>query len=428
MNINCLREISATLNKEIADRGIVEREYDATRLSYTSRDTISVFRLKGLDGFLLYSNLLTRRKDIVSLLGVRSLEEAYNKVERAQAQPSQLEWVSFDDHFTEVELDLSKLPFIKFYREDGGYYLTSSIYIACFNSICNSSFHRTMYLSRERAVLRIVPRHLNFIISKYFERNRDAPVAMILGVDPLQEIAAATSPGLGVFELSVGAALGGERKVAKTPNYGIPVPANASIVIEGVISQSERAIEGPFTDMLMLLDKAREQPVFIAEHIYASKSTPLLVHSIVPGLWEHQLLMGFPRETSIYIELKRAVPCVKEVKLTEGGFTWLHAVVSVSKECTEGDARLAGIVTVSAHPSVKHVIVVDDDINVEDPLDIEWAVATRTKGGRDVIVLENVRGSSLDPRGVDNIGDKVIVLAIRPRSEPYEKYKRVEIP
>ncbi|MEM2024814.1 MAG: UbiD family decarboxylase, partial [Desulfurococcaceae archaeon] len=152
------------------------------------------------------------------------------------------------------------------------------------------------------------------------------------------------------------------------------------------------------------------------------------VHSIVPGLWEHQLLMGFPREAKIFVELKRVVPCIKGVRLTEGGFTWLHAVVSVGRDCTEGDAKLAGIATISAHPSVKHVVVVDDDINLEDPVAIEWAIATRSRGSEDIVVLRDFRGSSLDPRGSDGTGDKVIVLALRPRGDPLEKYKRVEIP
>lgn len=427
LDFKYLKELSSRLGKRVIEYGVVEREYDITRISYRERDALVLFKVRGLDDVLLFSNLLTTRRDIAALLGVKSLEEAYLTIEKAQQMPAQLEQSNFEEHFSEVELDLSKLPFLKFYREDGGFYLTSSVYIACYESLCNASYHRTMYLSKNKAVLRIVPRHLHYIMSSFLKRGKDTPAALVLGLDPYHEVAAATSPPLGVFELAVGAALGGERRVAKTPKYEIPVPVNASIVVEGTISKTEKALEGPFVDMLMLVDIAREQPVFVAEHIYVSRNKPLLVHAIVPGLWEHQLLMGFPREAHMYVELKRAVPCVEAVRLTDGGSMWLHGVIAVSRECSEGDAKLAALTAISAHPSIKHVIVVDNDIDVDNAATIEWAIATRVKGGSDVLILRDVRGSTLEPRGKDGVGDKVVVLAIAPRNEPYEKYRRVEI-
>lgn len=428
MNINDLLEYAIQLNKNIIKAGPIGSEYEITRLSYRNRDSLVLAAIKGYEDFVIYTNILTRRNDIVKLLKANNLEEAYGIIEKSNQTRRQLETVNFSDYFVEVEADLSKIPFIKYYREDGGSYLTSSIYIACYENICNASYHRTMYLSRNKATLRIVPRHLNYIISKYFEKNMNAPVALVLGLDPYHEIAAAMSPPLGVFEVEVGASLGGENKVVKTPIYRIPVPADAGIIIEGFISRDEKAREGPFTDILMLLDKERDQPVFVAEHVYISRKRPPVIHAIVPGLWEHQLLMGFPREAHIYTEVKRVAPCVKGVKLTEGGAMWLHCIISVSKECSEGDAKLAAIAAISAHPSVKHVLVVDDDIDLEDNYSIEWAIATRLKGGEDIVVLKNIRGSTLEPRSRDGVGDKVIIIAITPRSDQSYKYKRVEVP
>ena len=428
MNLDNLKAVARRLGRRLVEYGELKREYEVTRVSYSNRNSIILFKVSGLDNVVLYSNLFTTRRDIVSLLGLPTVEDAYYAIKKAQQKTPVLEYVDFSERFVEAEVDLSKLPFLKYYREDGGYYLTSSIYIACYEEICNSSYHRTMYLGKNKAVLRIVPRHLHYILAKYFERGKDAPVAMVLGLDSYHEIAAATSPPLGVFEVRVGANLGGDHRVVKTPKYGIPVPASASIVVEGVISRDERAFEGSFVDVLMLVDEVREQPVFVAENVYFSKDQPVLVHAIVPGLWEHQLLMGFPREAEIYVELKRVVPCVKAVRLTEGGSSWLHGIISVSRECSEGDAKLAALVAISAHPSIKHVVVVDEDIDVDDPFMVEWAIATRMKGGSDIEVLRDVRGSTLEPRGKGGIGDKVIVLAIAPRSEPYEKYRRVGIP
>ncbi|MEM0281645.1 MAG: UbiD family decarboxylase [Desulfurococcaceae archaeon] len=428
MNLNDLLEYAAQLNKTIIKAGSIGSEYEITRLSYRNRDSLVLAEIKGYEDFVIYTNILTRRNDIVKLLKASNLEEAYGIIEKSSQTRRQLETVNFSDYFVEVEADLSRIPFIKYYREDGGSYLTSSIYIACYENICNASYHRTMYLSRNKATLRVVPRHLNYIMSKYFEKNMNAPVALVLGLDPHHEIAAAMSPPLGVFEVEIGASLGGENKVVKTPIHRIPVPANAGVIIEGFISRDEKAREGPFTDILMLLDKERDQPVFVAEHVYISRKRPPVVHAIVPGLWEHQLLMGFPREAHIYTEVKRVAPCVKGVRLTEGGAMWLHCIISVGRECSEGDAKLAAIAAISAHPSVKHVLVVDDDIDLENSYSIEWAIATRLKGGEDIVVLKNIRGSTLEPRSRDGVGDKVVIIAIAPRSDQSYKYKRVEVP
>lgn len=90
-----------------------------------------------------------------------------------------------------------------------------------------------------------------------------------------------------------------------------------------------------------------------------------------------------------------------------------------------GEARLAAFAAITAHPSVKHVFIVDEDIDVDNPLEVEWAIATRLKGGDDIIVLKNVKGSTLEPRSRDGVGDKVIFLAVKPFNEPWEKYRRV---
>lgn len=428
MDLKSLKNYVEKLGKKIIETEFNSSEYELTRLAYNNKDSTIIAKMRGVDDIYVYANLITSRMDIARILDANSLEAAYMIITESFSSRRSLTIEKFNEYFREEDVNLSRLPFIKFYEEDGGYYLTSSIYIACFESICNASYHRTMYIANDRATLRVVPRHLNYIVQKYFEKNKDAPVALVLGLDPLHEIAAAMSPPLGVFEAELGAFLGGEKRIVKTPRYGIPVPANASIVIEGVISRDEVAREGPFVDILMLVDSERDQPVFRPEYMYESVNLPLMVHGIVPGLWEHQLLMGFPREALVYREVKRAVPCVREVRLTEGGASWLHGVLSVDKICSEGDARLAAIVAIAAHPSIKHILVVDSDIDIDNPLELEWAIATRVKGSKDIIVINDIRGSTLEPRSKNGVGDKVIVLALAPRDEPWDKYRRVKVP
>lgn len=427
--LDLIKQVARRSGKGVTDLGVLEREYAVTRAAYSNRDSLLLFKARGVhDDILNYTNLITLRKDFRGLFGVASDVEAYEKYSRAFKGNAPIEMRDFNEYFERRDdVDLTALPFLKYFREDGGLYLTSSVYVMCYWDICNSSFHRTMLLNEERATLRIVPRHLHYLMNRYFEEGKDAPVALVLGLDPFHEIASASNPPLGTFELFVGAALGGEARFARTPRYGIPVPINASIVVEGVIKRDEVATEGPFTDILLLVDEPRQQPVFLAEGIYFNRARPLVHHAIVPGLWEHQFLMGFSREPLIYEAVKKVAPGLKSIRLTEGGAGWLHLVISL-KQMSPGEDRLAAIAAISAHPSVKHVVVVDDDIDIEDPLMVEWAIATRLRGGDGVIVLRDVKGSTLDPRSSNGVGDKVVVLATKPYSESWEKYRRVGIP
>jgi len=260
----------------------------------------------------------------------------------------------------------------------------------------------------------------------YHEKDKDLPVAVILGTHPLIELASSLTPSFGVFEISIGATLLGDNRVAKTPLYNIPVPIMTGIVLEGRITR-EMAWEGPFVDILRLVDPRRKQPVFELDAVYVSRVYEPFYHAIVPGLWEHILLMGFPREPIIYEALKKYTPNIKGIRLTLGSGGWLHAVVSI-KQSKPYEARSIGLAVLYAHPSVKHVVVVDDDIDINDPVQIEWAIATRVRGGEDIIILRNMRGSTLDPRGLEGVGDKVVIDATKPFNEPWDKYRRVEIP
>lgn len=428
MSYKFLEEYAEKSGKTIVDLGEVPRELEVSRLALSNRDKILVFRLRGAhEQVVNYTNLVTSRRDLYALFGSSDDETIYRVFTKGFENTGISSYVDFYEFFDRLDdIDLWKLPFIKYYREDGGYYLTSSVYVICYGEVCNSSFHRTMFIGRDKAVLRIVPRQLHYLASRYFSEGRDAPVAIVLGLHPIQELYAASTPPLGVYELAA-AKIVGLDKFAKTPLYGIPVPANASIIVEGVIKRDVFADEGPFTDILMLVDQVRRQPVFEAKAIYFNKSRPLVHHAIVPGSWEHQFLMGFPREPVIFDAVKKVAPGLRKIRLTEGGSGWLHLSISL-KQTAPGEGKLAALAAIAAHPSVKHVFVVDDDIDIDDPLMVEWALATRMKGGEDILIIPGVRGSTLDPRSEDGVGDKVVFLALRPFNDDPSKYKRVEVP
>jgi UbiD family decarboxylase len=150
--------------------------------------------------------------------------------------------------------------------------------------------------------------------------------------------------------------------------------------------------EGPFLDLTETPDIVRQQRVARVKQMFVRRDA--LFHGLLPGGLEHKTLMGMPREPSIYREVA-SVCEVKDVLVTPGGCSWLHGAVSIHKK-GEDDGRRAIEAAFRGHKSMKHVFVVDDDIDVGKPEEIEWAMATRFQGDRDIITKQE-KGSSLDP-------------------------------
>ncbi len=138
--------------------------------------------------------------------------------------------------------------------------------------------------------------------------------------------------------------------------------------------------------------------------------------------------MGVPHEVLIWEAASKVVPKVHAVNLSIGGCGWLHAVISVEKQL-DGDGKNVLLAAFAAHPSLKHAVVVDPDIDVFDPSSVEWAVATRFQANKDMIVVNNVRGSTLDSSADQETGmtTKVGVDATRPFSKLKEKFEKARI-
>ena len=368
-------------------------------------------------------SVISDRKHILKALNSKNEKEAYKKLLSSMNTKKKLKLEGFPG-CKEIEPDLYKLPAIKFYEKDGGLYFTSSLVISCLDDICNASIHRILVRDKREAVIRIVPRHLWSMYKTSIKRGEDLSISIVFGVHPAFMIAAATSPAYGTFELSiVPEILNTNIRFVESPLYKNPIPWPFSALIEAKITR-DTAPEGPFVDITKTYDKIREQPILKILKIYVNENEPF--HIILPGGKEHALLMGFPREAFIWDAVSKVVPKVHKVRLTWGGGGWLHAVISIEKN-HEGDSKNAIIAAFAAHPSLKHVVVVDSDINVDDLEDVEWAIATRFQGDKDLIIIKNVRGSTLDPSSFNALTTKIGIDATAPLKER-EKFQKARIP
>ncbi|NOZ30445.1 MAG: UbiD family decarboxylase [Crenarchaeota archaeon] len=400
-----------TRKYNIEDYGVLDPVYEVTRIlkKTEEKDLIPAFNVKGTSTTSV-GNLVSTRKRLLEALGVENEEEAYKKILNAVENPKELTWVGDPGGYRSVDEGFKSLPFAKFFEKDGGLYLTAAFIIACWKGVCNASIHRMMYIDERRVAVRIVPRHLYKLYNDAVKEEGRLPVTVVLGVHPAVLVAVSTSPSLGQFELGVASRLLNGLEVFPSPVHGNPVPVGTGAIVEGYLT-AERVEEGPFTDILMLYDKVRREPVLYAEKVFVSDN---YTHVILPGGREHMHLMGFPREAQIWASVSRVVPRVYKVRLSPGGGGWLHAIISIEKN-HDGDAKNAIMAAFAGHPSLKHVVVVDGDIDPDNYEMVEWAIATRFQADRDLVVIKNARGSTLDPSADNGFTAKMGIDATVPR-------------
>jgi len=384
---------------EVVDvEGTCSPQYEAPKMAAGTNKILFFHHLKGARGVM---NLTASREALGAGLGLpwSSLPQ---KLSRSCYEGKVVEEQTLSMH----RPDLSQIPVMHHYPGDAGPYITGGIVFSHQDGVTNASIHRMLVLDDRRVVARLVEgRHTYLMHQKALERGEGLPIAVGIGVHPAVIFASCTRVPEGKELPYAAELLGGEIRVNMCPN-GVLVP-DAEIVLQGFIG-SETIREGPFVDITGTYDRIREQPVIEFSGMHRKKD--FIYHGILPGGNEHKILMGVPYEPKIY----RAVSEVTEVRnvvLTAGGCGYLHAVVQVKKS-TQGDAKNAIVAAFAAHTSLKHVVVVDEDINPFDPQEVEFAIATRVRGDRDLIVVTGTRGSSLDPtRCADGTNVKVGVDA-----------------
>ncbi len=295
--------------------------------------------------------------------------------------------------------DLERIPFLTHWPTDAGPYATAAVlFTRDPETGPNASFHRVLRLGPRLAALRIVERRGTDTALR--KSPGDLPVAIAIGLPLHVLLAASLAPPPGVDELTIAQALA-PTPLVRCQTNDLLAPADAEVVIEGRLTHRLSA-EGPFVDLTQTLDFVRQQPLLEVDCI-THRRRPLY-HALLPGRLEHRLLMGMPREPTIFEEVNRVCRCLN-VHITPGGASWLHAVVQIEKQAPD-DGRLAIEAALRGHGSLKHVVVVDHDVNPFDSADVEWAIATRFQAGRGLFVFPDQYSSSLDPSARHTPGQK----------------------
>ncbi len=298
--------------------------------------------------------------------------------------------VTVDENpFEEVELDLGKLPILKYYASDPGPYITSGVFVTeCEER--NLSYHRILVKDKNMDTARICHRHT---WQCYTKNNRNLDVAICIGMDPALLFAEAISTKEPMDETEIaGGFYGKPIKLVKMEN-GVSVPVDTEIVLLAKLTP-EMGDEGPFVDITGTYDLVRQQPVVKVTNILRQRENPVY-YALIPGRGEHSFLMGFGKLPLIYKQL-RDVCKVKDLAFTDGGINWLGCSVCIEKMSDDEPENVIET-ALEAHKSLKHVFVFDDDINLSDPEDVMWALTTRFQADKNLYTYPDSLGSSLDP-------------------------------
>jgi UbiD family decarboxylase len=395
---------------EILDRGghltrikkEVSTEYEIAGIISAMNERPVFFEKVKESSMPVVGGLVSSMDLIAKSFGV-SKTDVIKKLHEVMTNPVEPEIVKKGEcqEVVEKNVDMTKLPIMRYTEKDGGKYIPSAIAIIKDPELGrNTCFHRLMLLDKKRFVARIVEERGTDTALK--KTGGELDIAFCIGNPTSVLLAAATSLAPGVDELGMANALQ-KLELVKCKTVDLEVPKDCEIVLEGRITK-EMTTEGPFLDLTGIVDRARQQPIVEIKCITHRKNP--IYQTILAGRNEHKFLMGLPRTPTIFNEVNKVCEC-KDVYITPGGCSWLHVVVQIKKKNPD-DGKKAIEAAFKGHKSLKHCVIVDDDINIYDIQDVEWAIATRFQANKNSVILPNQPGSSLDPSGDLTEGKKAI--------------------
>jgi len=408
-----------SVNKEIAD------------IIYSLDEQPVIFEnVKGYD-FPVFAGITSNRDIIAKGLGTTKDKLLFKLVD-ALRNPKKPEMVD-KAPCQEVVIknpDISKLPLLFHLDGDGGRYATATVAtIKDPDTGRNVSYHRLMEIGKNKFTARLIAKRQTR--TTYDKLEGDLEMAVCIGNSVAVMVAASLGPPSGVDEFGIANALD-KTPLVKCITKDLEVPAESEFVIEGRLTK-ELDREGPFVDLTETRDFERQEPVFIVDCITHRKDA--MYQALIPGRFEHKILMGMPKEPTIYNEVSKVADC-KNVLVTIGGGSWLHGIVQIKKKHPD-DGKKAIEAAFEGHKSMKHVTIVDEDVDIYSPTAMEWALATRFQGDKDLVIKPDQPGSSLDPSGKHEPGKKTLTTKVGfdatiptgVDKKKYEvvKYKKVDI-
>lgn len=316
---------------------------------------------------------------------------------------------------TDVDFDLNKLiPAPTNTPVDAGPYITLGMCYATHpdTGLSDVTIHRMCIQGKDELSIFLQPgsRHIGAMAERASELGQPLPISVSIGVDPAIEVTSCFEPPttpLGFNELSIAGALRGKPvELHKCVAIHENCIAHAEYVIEGEIQPGIKVVEDQHSHTGYAMPEfpgyngaASHECWLIKVKAVTHRKHPIMQTCIGPSA-EHVSMAGIPTEASIYRMIEKAMPGkILNVHAHPSGGGKYMAILQCHKTVPtdEGKQRQAALLAFSAFPELKHVILVDEDVDIFDTDDVLWAMNTRFQGDRDIISIPGVRCHPLDP-------------------------------
>src|SRR5574342_1100622 len=387
--------------------------------------------------FPLLSNVFATRQRCALSLGMKPNEgELPLSLEYARREDRLLAPVSIPASEAPVkqvvkrgeEADIYDLPVVRHHAMDPAPYIDMTPVMKDPDSgFYNGAFLRNMIKGERRLGIHMSPRHNWQIHRKNEERKRNTPVAIVVSHHPAFYLGALNVSPFGVDDYSrIGAIMGEPLRLTASETWGedFLVPADAEVVIEGHVLADVREVEAPFGEFTGYYGPQRMRPVIEVTAITHRRNA--IFQHIFVGHRDNWVLGGIPKEGSLFNLIRGIVPTVQAVHFPISGCCRFNCYVSVDKKI-DGETRQAALAALAGCDFVKHVVVVDKDIDVYNEEQVMWAMATRVQADQDIDIIKNAKGNTLDPSQTDDIMTaKMIIDATLPVQKPFAS--RVQVP
>jgi len=379
------------------------------------------------------SGIIRSRERAIMSMGCDDYPEIEHRLQQGIDQPVAPKYIETAKHKQVIALgedvDLYQLPIPMSSIYDGGPMITAGIVIARDSEYgINSGMYRFMVKEKNLTGIDIVtPNNMRLFAQRAYEAGRPCPISISIGTHPFEIMGSGFRAPLGVDEMAIaGGIRGAPVELAMCETMDLPCLADAEIVLEAeILPTGWTQPEGRFGEFTRLMGGLHWNPLVKVNAITLRHDA---IYYALHMPWENTWLAAPTRYTAIRRALRSAGVQVKDINVTLGGCGFWHAIVSIRKQAGEGKNALLAALTAQ---DIKHVVVVDDDIDVFNAMDVEWAIATRVQGDRDVIIVPGARAKPLDPSlavtppGVVPTGAKVGIDATIGEGIPRERFERI---
>lgn len=423
---DCLSQLQAadvllTINREVDPRFEIPAVMQAAEREGKAVLFTSVKR----PGYRLAGNVLATRRIAALFLGTERDRVTWEWMERLKKPLAPIEVPTSpvkEVVQTGKQVNLEALPIVSHCGKDAGAFITAGLVVARDpeSGIRNVSVNRMQLKGRDKLGIRMMPpQHLGLIHQKSEKMGRNLEIAVAIGNHPFDIMAAATSMPSGVDEFTLAGALRKEPlQLVRCETVDLEVPASAEIILEGEVLAGVREPEGPFGDFMQYYVPVMENHVFKVRAITRRKDA--VYQTIQAGSMEDTHYLCLSREAAVLKAASR-VADVRAVSLVP---TILGCAVSINKR-SEDEPRQVVESAFNAYGWLKCCVVVDHDVNVFDMNDVWWAMNTRSRPDRGLLLKENAPGFPRDPFHIHQ--SKLGVDATAPLNQ-WQEFERKTVP